>query len=655
MQQLIPTLLIAAVFAWVIGFALASAAVQARRDRRRIMAEGMSTEATITQTIAKPQSNSCRVTFTFQPLSVSTQVQCTQNSTPAALTLTRLGEGSTTRVYYLPKRPRRAFIDALAVAERVAAVTQATPGAAAGSNPYFVSYAAPAQSMRISTAFQGTGSIAFRRTSSNAFRWTGPGDVTFTDQRVYFTALRARPFWFPRTVRRDVAREAVVNVEAFENIVRCEIQEPAAKPRAIQFWTVNAADAKAIAARLPAIKTATFAPQMAEQAEFSTRLHEITPNAPVTPTLLAINVAVFLLAALLGGGILIPNVDVLIRLGSNYTPLTAAGQWWRLLTSTFLHFGVVHLAFNMWALWVFGSLAERVFGNSRYLLIYLTAGVAGSLASFLWHPFVNGAGASGAIFGVLGSLLAFFLRADQGVPKSVLKTQRNSAAIFIAYSLLNGARVRGIDNAAHLGGLVAGLVMGFLLRRPLDRTRSEQTWGAQWVRACATIVVVATFIGLSLASGRLHPRLLQDEGGHPIPTAALGPLLRSFAGVTIGMRPGELVKAKGTPVMRTDPNHWIYNSIDAAHDGLLDVYFNSTAGEQSRYVRAVLFSGKDNAAPGGMPDLLGLTRDQLVRQFGEPTYVIGPSSDRQYLGFRNGIFVFIASGRTKAYGVYEPP
>jgi hypothetical protein len=77
------------------------------------------------------------------------------------------------------------------------------------------------------------------------------------------------------------------------------------------------------------------------------------------------------------------------------------------------------------------------------------------------------------------------------------------------------------------------------------------------------------------------------------------------------MSPGELLRAKGTPVMRKDPNHWIYNSIDAAHDGLLDVYFNSTAGEQSRIVRAVLFYAKGNAAPGGMPDLLGLTREQF--------------------------------------------
>ena len=658
MQQLLPTLLIAAVVAWTLGFAFASAVIQARRDRRRIMAEGMRVDATITKIIAKPQSDSCRVTFTFQPLSVSAQVECTQISTRAALALTGLGEGATARVYYLPKHPRRAFIEALAVAERVAAITQ-TPGAVAGAGAppvYFVSFTVTAQSMRASAAAEGAGSSASLKTSTNAFRWTGPGDVTLTDGMAYFTATRARPFWFSRTIRREVARDAIFNVEAFENIVRCEIQEPAAKPRAIQFWTVNAADAKAIAAGLPERKTATFAPQLAEQAEFSARLREATPNAPVTPTLIAINGAVFLLAALLGGGIMVPNGEVLIRLGSNYTPLTMSGEWWRLLTSTFLHFGVVHLAFNMWALWAFGVLAERLFGSARYLLIYLTAGVTGSLASFLWHPFVNGAGASGAIFGVLGSLLAFFLRSDQGIPKSVVKRQRNSAGIFIAYSLLNGARFRGIDNAAHLGGLVAGLLMGLLLCRPLDQTRSQRSWSAQWALACALIVVVATFTGMYLASGRLHPRLLLDAGGHPIPTAVLGPPLRSFAGVTVGMSSAELLKVKGAPIKREEPIRWFYNSIDEAHSGVIEVEFKGNASGQFGEVVAILFYGEDNAAPPGLPHLKGLTREELVRQFGEPTWEPPPTSARAYyVGFRNGILVEIESGKTTGYGVYAPP
>src|SRR5262249_16960063 len=149
-------------------------------------------------------------------------------------------------------------------------------------------------------------------------------------------------------------------------------------------------------------KTSAFAPVLTESAAFQARLREVSPNVPVTPILIGINVVLFVIAAALGAGILAPNGDVLIRLGSDYTPVMAAGQWSPLLTSPFLHFGLLHLVFNMWALWVNGILAERLYGSTRYLVLYLTAGVAGSLASFLWHPLVNGVGASGAIFGVLG-------------------------------------------------------------------------------------------------------------------------------------------------------------------------------------------------------------------------------------------------------------
>jgi hypothetical protein len=146
----------------------------------------------------------------------------------------------------------------------------------------------------------------------------------------------------------------------------------------------------------------------------------------------------------------------------------------------------------------------------------------------------------------------------------------------------------------------------------------------------------------------------RNEGGPPISTGTRGLVLSSFGGITLGVSPGELVRAKGAPVMRTGPGHWVYNSIDAAHDGLLDVYFNNPGGEHSGAVDAVLFSGKEDAAPPGLPRLLGASRAELVRQFGEPTYAPGPSPGGEYIGFRNGIIVLMASGKTSAYGVYTP-
>lgn len=106
-------------------------------------------------------------------------------------------------------------------------------------------------------------------------------------------------------------------------------------------------------------------------------------------------------------------------------------------------------------------------------MIYFAAGLSGSLTSALWNPQVNSAGASGAIIGVFGAILAWFLRADHQVPASVIRQQRTSGIVFILINLGYGATQSGIDNAAHLGGLVAGLLLGWLLARPDDGAVSE--------------------------------------------------------------------------------------------------------------------------------------------------------------------------------------
>ena len=138
-------------------------------------------------------------------------------------------------MYYLPKWPRYAFIKALAVAERDEATKSAAGVAASESllpSVHFISYLAPGAAK-----------------APNAFRWTGDGDITIGATVVRFAAKRARPLWFPRVVELEFLRDAVTNVEIFDNTVRCEISEPYKKPRALQFWAVNAEEAKAIGAR----------------------------------------------------------------------------------------------------------------------------------------------------------------------------------------------------------------------------------------------------------------------------------------------------------------------------------------------------------------------------------------------------------------------
>jgi rhomboid protease GluP len=181
-------------------------------------------------------------------------------------------------------------------------------------------------------------------------------------------------------------------------------------------------------------------------------------RTPVT-LLLLIAIVVCYVLQVFGG-------DSITALGANYGPAIRAGQWWRLVTSMFLHGGLIHLALNAWALFQLGSLLELLMGSPRMLLVYFVTGIAGSLASatFTQAPSV---GASGAIFGLLGALIAFLLRrrgalTPQG--KSILMQLLFWAAInvFLGFSANAGGGPQ-IDNSAHLGGCAAGLLLGFLL------------------------------------------------------------------------------------------------------------------------------------------------------------------------------------------------
>ena len=152
-----------------------------------------------------------------------------------------------------------------------------------------------------------------------------------------------------------------------------------------------------------------------------------------------------------------------------------------------------------------------------------------------------------------------------------------------------------------------------------------------------------------LSDDLLYAKL--PTGPVPVSVSGIGPAIRSLGGVTLGMTPSQLMHAKGAPVKKWDPNHWVYNSIDAAHDGLLDVYFSDNPVEESRDVRAVVFAGRPEAVPRGLANLLGHKRQYLVRQFGEPVSETSAGPDGQYLYFGNGVCALLHSGTTISYGV----
>lgn len=178
----------------------------------------------------------------------------------------------------------------------------------------------------------------------------------------------------------------------------------------------------------------------------------------VTPVIININIAIFILMVICGVDFMQPDGDSLVAWGANFTPATLDGGWWRLLTNCFIHIGVLHLLLNMYALVYIGLLLEPHLGKVRFLAAYLLTGVAASLASLGWHTATISAGASGAIFGMYGVFLA--LLTTNLIDKVTRTALLTSIGIFVVYNLTNSLKA-GIDMAAHVGGLVSGVIVGY--------------------------------------------------------------------------------------------------------------------------------------------------------------------------------------------------
>jgi len=178
----------------------------------------------------------------------------------------------------------------------------------------------------------------------------------------------------------------------------------------------------------------------------------------ITPLVIDLNIIIFILMVINGISAIAPDSDSLIAWGANLRPLTMGGEWWRLLTNCFLHIGVIHLLMNMYALVYIGILLEPYLGNVRYATAYLLTGIAASICSLWWHDLTISAGASGAIFGLYGVFLAMLT--TNLIDKKSRMSLLYSIGIFVIYNLVNGMK-GGIDNAAHIGGLVSGLIIGY--------------------------------------------------------------------------------------------------------------------------------------------------------------------------------------------------
>jgi membrane associated rhomboid family serine protease len=213
----------------------------------------------------------------------------------------------------------------------------------------------------------------------------------------------------------------------------------------------------------------------------------------ITTTLLMVNIALFLVETVVGGsGSLFsgPSQRKLFDLGALYPPAIALGhQYWRLITPMFLHAGLIHLAFNSYALYLLGFLVEDAFGKVQFVAIYFIAGFLASVTSFAFGPAQEvGVGASGAIFGLLGAWVAFnYRRRTSPMASANLRW----ALMLIGLNVILGFSIPGIDWRAHFGGMVAGALLGAVMEGFGPRTVRP------FVQVGGLIILVAAGVALT--------------------------------------------------------------------------------------------------------------------------------------------------------------
>ena len=206
----------------------------------------------------------------------------------------------------------------------------------------------------------------------------------------------------------------------------------------------------------------------------------------MTYILIGINTILFVLMYILGNGS--DDAITLLKFGASVPNLIREGEYYRLLTSAFLHIGFLHFLFNNYALYVIGSQLESFFGKTKYLIIYLGSAIFGNLMSLLFTNSIS-AGASGAIFGLLGALLYFgyHYRVYLG---TVVKSQ---IIPLIIINLGIGFAMSGVNNAAHIGGLIGGCLLAMTVGVKYKSTKSDQINGAVMTLIYASFLIYMGF------------------------------------------------------------------------------------------------------------------------------------------------------------------
>jgi len=267
----------------------------------------------------------------------------------------------------------------------------------------------------------------------------------------------------------------------------------------VEFQTASTEQASALLHALPKARSDGYERWTAVR-EFHARLREAGGDPWITPTLVTANLVVFVAIALVLRRVDFTSAPELILWGANFAPVTLHGQWWRLLSALFLHANIAHVLSNMWALWNVGRLTERLYGGWVFVFLYFACGVLSGLASIVWDPSRATMGASGAIFGICAALIVFAVHPRRQIAIHVPPALWISTLIFTVYNLIAGFFSPSIDNAAHVGGVISGLVLGACLSRPLT-AEARRRFPLGRVALAATVAAVGVIAALWQATG----------------------------------------------------------------------------------------------------------------------------------------------------------
>lgn len=248
--------------------------------------------------------------------------------------------------------------------------------------------------------------------------------------------------------------------------------------------------------------------EVASEREFQEQLIALAPRTWVVYSLVGANILIWVATLFFGAGFLQSPAERLLAWGGNAASEVQRGEWWRLLSATFLHNGALHVFMNMLGLIGSGVVVERIYGHRLFALIYLGSGLLGSAFSLCFSAQRTiSVGASGAVFGVVGALLVAVYQHRKTLPKLFAGPTMHQTVIFIVYSLQRGVGHQGIDNAAHVGGLLGGCLLAYILPERFDMTHFRKTVTRRAVMA--VVGVVAVTVGIAV----MAPKAAIDLGG----------------------------------------------------------------------------------------------------------------------------------------------